>query len=97
MGFISNSAAIVERAGAIMVDTMMRLKPVAERTSVTAHLRPVLQFFGFSASKGSAKVTKNGSSWLLRLVTGANTTSFGEAALTTSGLSWDNVVEVILA
>ncbi len=31
------SEAIVEIAGAMIVLTMMRLKPVAERTSVTVH------------------------------------------------------------
>ena len=48
-----------------MVDTIMRLKPVAERTSVTAHLRLVGQSFGFSGSNGSVNVTRNGSSCLV--------------------------------
>lgn len=34
---MSNSATIVFIAGAIMVDTMLRLKPVADMASVTAH------------------------------------------------------------
>jgi hypothetical protein len=33
-------------AGAMIVETMMRLKPVAERTSVTVHLLVVGQFLG---------------------------------------------------
>ena len=35
--FMCSSCAMVESAGAMMVETMMRLKPVAERTSVTIH------------------------------------------------------------
>ena len=34
---MSSSVEIVVRAGAMIVETMMRLKPVAERTSVTVH------------------------------------------------------------
>lgn len=44
------SAWIVVRAGAIMVETMMRLKPEAERESVTAHFRFSGQSLGLSAS-----------------------------------------------
>ena len=38
-----SSAEMVLRAGAMMVETMMRLKPVAERTSVTVHFFEVDQ------------------------------------------------------
>ena len=37
---------MVLRAGAMMVETMMRLKPVAERTSVTVHFFTVGQSSG---------------------------------------------------
>lgn len=36
----------------MVVKTIMRLKPVAERTSRTAHLRSIGKSFGFSSSKG---------------------------------------------
>jgi len=40
-------------AGAMIVDTMMRLNPVAERTSVTVHFFVVGQFLGLGWSGGS--------------------------------------------
>ena len=57
VGFMSRSAAIRWRAGAMIVDTMIRLKPVAERTLVTVHFCRSGHCMGFSASWGSAKVT----------------------------------------
>jgi hypothetical protein len=35
--FMSKSLEMVVRAGAMIVDTIMRLKPVADKTSVTVH------------------------------------------------------------
>lgn len=55
-----SSIAMVVSAGAMMVETMIRLKPVALRTSVTAHLVRVGQSLGFMGS-GAEKVTRNGS------------------------------------
>lgn len=43
-----------------MVETMMRLKPVALRTSVTDHLRRLGQSLGLEGS-GVVKVTRKGS------------------------------------
>ncbi len=63
--FIENCCAMSGKAGAMMVDTMMRLKPVAESTSVTAHLRRIRQFLGFEVSFSPEKVTRKGSSSLL--------------------------------
>lgn len=62
--FMSSSCAIVVRAGAMMVETMMRLNAVAERTSVTSHFLREGQSLGLSASKDVSKVTKKGSSVL---------------------------------
>ena len=59
---MSKSLAMVDRAGAMMVETMIRLNPVAESTSVTAHFRPVDQSRGLSGSYGNAKATRYGSS-----------------------------------
>ena len=44
--FMCSSEAIVEIAGAMIVLTIMRLKPVAERTSVTVHFLEVGQSLG---------------------------------------------------
>jgi hypothetical protein len=52
---------MVESAGAMIVLTIMRLKPVAERTSVTAHLRERVQSLGLSISKFGSKATRKGS------------------------------------
>jgi len=52
-----------------MVDTMMRLNPVADKTSVTAHLRLVGQLSGFLLSGSEREnATRNGSSSLTRVV-----------------------------
>ena len=45
---ICNSAAMVGMAGAMIVDTMILLNPVAESASVTVHFKVVLQSFGLS-------------------------------------------------
>lgn len=45
---MSSSLAMVGRVGAMMVEIMMRLKPVADKTSVTIYLRPVGQSMGFA-------------------------------------------------
>jgi hypothetical protein len=45
---MSSSRAMVLRAGAMIVETMMRLKPVAERTSVTVHFFTVGQSLGLN-------------------------------------------------
>lgn len=45
----------------MMVDTMMRLNPVADRTPVTVHFRTAGQSFGFSGSKGVLKATRRAS------------------------------------
>ena len=44
-----------------MVETMMRLKPVAERTPVTAHFRARDQSLGLEGSVGRVKVMRKGS------------------------------------
>lgn len=86
--FISSSAAIVDSAGATMVETMMRLKPVVARTSVTAHLRPVGQSLGLSVSYGSAKTTRNRSLSLLALLwIAASSTSVGGTGVMASGIT----------
>lgn len=56
-----SSWAIVERAGAMIVETMMRFRPVAERMLVTRHFLRVGQSLGFKAS-GEENVTRKGSS-----------------------------------
>ncbi len=87
-GFISSSAAIVESAGATMVETMMRLKPVVARTSVTAHLRPVGQSLGLSVSYGSENATRNGSLSLLELLwTTASSTSVAGTGVIVSAIA----------
>jgi hypothetical protein len=48
VGLMFSSLLIVDSVGAMMVETKIRLRPVADRTSVTAHLRLVGQSFGFS-------------------------------------------------
>ena len=58
VGLMCSSEAIVVSAGAMMVLTIMRLKLVAERTSVTAHLRLLGQFRGLSGSKVGVEVTR---------------------------------------
>ncbi|KAJ5104464.1 hypothetical protein NUU61_001811 [Penicillium alfredii] len=50
---------MVDSAGAMIVETMMRLNPVADRTSVTAHLRLAVQSLEFSLSHGWANVTSS--------------------------------------
>jgi len=62
MLLMCSSLPMVESAGAMMVETMMRLKPVADRTLVTAHFLVAGQFWGFSRSMGVANLTKKGSS-----------------------------------
>ena len=47
------------------VETMIRLKPVADRTPVTVHFLSSGQSLGFSSSVGRAKVTKKESSGVL--------------------------------
>ncbi|RDW61636.1 hypothetical protein BP5796_11528 [Coleophoma crateriformis] len=49
------------QTGAMIVETMIRLNPVADRMSVTAHLRLVVQLSGFLRSDGE-KATRKGSS-----------------------------------
>lgn len=49
--FMWTSYEIVVKAGAMMALTMMRLKPIAERTSFMACLRPDGQSFGLIALK----------------------------------------------
>jgi hypothetical protein len=49
---MSSSRAIVLIAGAMIVETMMRLKPVAERTSVTVHFFVVGQSLGLEQDAG---------------------------------------------
>ena len=44
---VRNSREMVDRAGATMVDTKTRLKPVAESTVVVIHLRATGQSSGF--------------------------------------------------
>lgn len=63
VGFMLSSSAIKGNAGAMIVDTMMRLKPVAERTLVTAHLRRSGHCLGLWGSCGSAKVTTSEDVW----------------------------------
>jgi hypothetical protein len=87
---MSNSLAIVDSAGAMIVDTIMRLKPVAERTSVTAHLLLFGQSFGFSASNGSANATRNGS-FCLVFVFGIGSSSIGGAIVIVSLVSWSGL------
>ena len=60
---ICNSAATVESAGAMMVGTMILLKPVALRTLVTAHLTRFGQSLGLERS-GVVKVTRKGAASL---------------------------------
>jgi hypothetical protein len=45
-------------AGAMIVDTMIRLKPVKERTEVTSHLRGTDQSLGLLGSRGVSKATR---------------------------------------
>lgn len=52
-----NFAAMMDRAGAIIVETRMRLKLVADKTFVTAHLRLMAHRLGLEASNGSSKAT----------------------------------------
>lgn len=59
--FMSSSRAIVLRAGAMIVDTIIRLKPVAERTSVTVHFLTVGQSFGLD------KANRRVLAWMSRL------------------------------
>jgi hypothetical protein len=79
-----SSCAMVDSAGAMMVLTIIRLKPVAESTSVTAHLRREGQSLGFSASKFGEKATRNGSS-LLR-ATGWGGNRGGAASMSARGI-----------
>lgn len=51
---------MVPRAGAIMVDTMIRLNPVADITLVTSHFLFAGQSLGFSESGDELNVTRNG-------------------------------------
>lgn len=88
--FMSNSLAIVDKAGAIIVETMMRLKPVAERTSVTAHFRLVGQSLGFSASYSGLKTTRYGSSLFLDC-------GIGIEAISTSGCVIATIPSVVAA
>ena len=53
---------MIERAGAMMVDTMIRLKAVADKAAVTAHFLNAGQSLGFSQSKGVVNVTRKVSS-----------------------------------
>lgn len=53
---------MVDRAGAIIVETMIRLKPVTDRTLVTTHFLRVAQSLGFTYSNPVEKLTRNGSS-----------------------------------
>ena len=50
--FMSRSFEIVVRAGAMIVETMMRLKPVAESTSVTVHFFELDQHLSCVSKKG---------------------------------------------
>lgn len=52
------------RAGAIIVLTIIRLKPVADKTLVTTHLRDGAQSFGLSGSEASLKATRSSRPWL---------------------------------
>lgn len=52
VGDMPNSRAMVGRAGAMMVETMIRLKPVADSTSVTIHFLPARQSCGLEGSLG---------------------------------------------
>ena len=45
----------------MIVETIIRLKPVADKMPVTAHFLRIGQSFGFSASKGVVNVTTRGS------------------------------------
>lgn len=55
--FMWTFSEIVVRAGAMMALTMMRLKPIAERTSSMACLRPDGQSFGLIEAKEGEKAT----------------------------------------
>lgn len=67
------------RAGAMIVETMIRLKPVADKTEVTIHFLASDQSLGFSESLGQLKVTKNRSAdWGSR---GVSSVPFGPSTL----------------
>lgn len=51
--FMLSSMAIVLIAGAMIVETMMRLKPVAESTSVTVHFLTLGQSLGLVGGRKS--------------------------------------------
>jgi hypothetical protein len=65
VALMCSSCAMVLSAGAMIVLTMMRLKPVADSTSVTAHLRLRVQSLGLSMSKWGSKATRKGSEVLV--------------------------------
>ena len=66
----------------MIVDTMMRLKPVADNTSVTVHFRRVGQFLGLRTSWWPEKATRKGSSSL----SGIGTSGLGRMASYMSGM-----------
>ena len=59
--FMLSSVEMVPKAGAIIVDTVIRVKPVADITPVTIHLRLLCQFLGFPVSFPWSNVTKSSS------------------------------------
>ena len=74
--FMSSSFAMVDKAGAMMVDTMILLNPVADSTLVTRNFLSRDQSRGFWDSKVGEKVTRNGSSCVNALVVSGSNVSF---------------------